>query len=107
MKKLLEVQDCKLANHLEVEVYYSLGGMNYFTGKNEGRGYYLSVTPVKIEGGFRTVTAFTGVRILVKAVSRKSDKAYKEAVELSKEKEVELIDYVCRKNNLTLKECVA
>jgi hypothetical protein len=38
---------------LEVSVFYSKGGSNWFNGKNEPRGYYLSVTPqtVEIEDG--------------------------------------------------------
>ena len=51
-----------------VEAYYHLGGMNYFQGRNEERGYRLAVTPKEIstyefEGrkGTQTVVgAFTG-----------------------------------------------
>lgn len=34
---------------LKIGISYSMGGMNYFTGDVEPRGYNLSVTPVKKE----------------------------------------------------------
>ncbi len=103
MKKYLEIEETDNANKLEIEVYYSLGGMNYFTGSNEQRGYYLSVTPVKREREWVTTTAFTGIKALLLPVTRKSDKAYEQACELAKSKEQELIDYVCAKNGIKLK----
>ena len=63
--------------YLKVELYYSLGGINYFTYKNEPRGYYLSACPVErreyapglMMEGF---TAFTGTKMLVEPCERKS-----------------------------------
>lgn len=104
MKKLIELNPTAKANNLEIEVYYDIGGMNYFTGQPEQRGYYLRVTPVLMGEGWRTVTAFTGVCTLLKAVTRKSNKAYEEACELAEGKEQELIEYVLRKNGLQLRE---
>lgn len=49
--------DC---THIEASVYYSLGGMNYFTYKQEQRGYYISIVPVTRERGMISFTAFTG-----------------------------------------------
>lgn len=46
--------------HIEASVYYSLGGMNYFTYKQEQRGYYISIVPVTRERGMISFTAFTG-----------------------------------------------
>jgi hypothetical protein len=37
------------ANTIKTEVYYNKGGINVFSGKNEPRGYWLSVTPVTVE----------------------------------------------------------
>ena len=34
-------------NALEVNVYYSLGGCSMCSYRNEPRGYYISVTPVR------------------------------------------------------------
>lgn len=67
------------ANTLLTELYYEKGGWNLFTGVNEVRGLYLSVTPVEIveyEGGGRSVgfTAFSGTKKLVKELKRFSQK---------------------------------
>ena len=87
-------------NNLKVEVYYSLGGTNWFTYKNEPRGYYLSVTPVdrSDRGGYmcESTTLGRGVKKLVKEVSRQSKKAAEEAIILAKACKNDLIQYVCR-----------
>ena len=67
-------------NFLKCELYYSLGGMNYFTYKEERRGYYVSVSPVEKRGCMESYTAFTGVKTLVKPCNRKSGKAEAEAL---------------------------
>lgn len=94
------------ATHLKVEVYYDLGGMNYFTYTVKKRGYYISVTPVtysKFNGMIvEGCTAFTGVYQLVKEVSRKSAKAANEAVELSNRFKKTLIDHVLKKQGIEL-----
>ena len=52
----LEVIDNSEVNQIEVELYYSAGGMNYFNYKHEERGYYLSVSPYKfsVDGHFQS-----------------------------------------------------
>lgn len=42
--------DSKIANYgdFKVSIYYSLGGMNYYTGNPKPRGYYLSAQPVNL-----------------------------------------------------------
>ena len=69
--------------HLKISLYYSLGGMSYFTGNKEARGIYLSITPVTIhqnEASDGTVweseesTLFSGYKHLVKELSRFSKK---------------------------------
>ncbi len=69
---------------LRCELYYSLGGYNCFTYKSEPRGYYVSVTPVEREqrNGYtmESVTAFSGVKVLVCEVNRKSKKSEAEAL---------------------------
>lgn len=73
------------ATHLKAEIYYSLGGMNYFTYKNERRGYYMSISPVVREridyGTMESYTAFSGLKQCVLEVQRKSQKKMNEAVE--------------------------
>lgn len=88
----------------EIKLYYDLGGMNYFTGDVERRGYYLSVSPVKISklsNGLRSVSyqAFTGSKQLLLEVKRKSKKAENEALEIANDAKVEeLLDYVIQKS---------
>lgn len=83
------------ATHLEVKVYYSLGGMNYFTYKTEERGYYVSVTPVTISENMISFTCFSGLKSLLVPCTRKSDKSYKAALaKLTPEFKQQLIDKV-------------
>lgn len=108
MKKYIELKaNGKSATHLKCEVFYSLGGMNYFTGKREGRGYYASVVPVerkRYENGMvmEGFIAFTGTKILLKEVSRKSAKAEAEAEKIAENEFSKLIEYVLNDNGLEL-----
>lgn len=108
MKKYIEVtENPAKITHLKIEVYYNLGGINYFTGRAENRGYYLSVTPVEREtnGGFvsESYTAFTGIKQCIKQVTRKSAKAEAEAEKIAEDVMENLINYVCRENELVIK----
>lgn len=107
MKKYIEVKENRNATHLKIEVYYNLGGMNYFTGKPEARGYYLSVSPVsrsRTDYGatLESYTAFSGIKECIKTVTRKSVKAEAEAEKLAQDREKIMIEYVCNKNGLEL-----
>ena len=68
------------ATDLKVEVYYHKGGSNPFTYKTEKRGIYFSISPVKREGIWESYTAFSGTKICVKELKRKSDKSLNEVV---------------------------
>ncbi len=105
MKKYIEIENKnRNATHLKIETYYSLGGYNYFTYKTEQRGYYLSVSPVEKSAHMESYTAFSGVKVCVLPVSRKSKKAEENAEKLAADREKELIDFVCNKNGLILME---
>lgn len=104
-KKYIQLADNASATHLKIELYYNIGGMNYFTYKTEARGYYLSVSPVsrtRADYGvtMESYTAFTGIKECVKTVSRKSAKAEAEAEAIAAARESVLIDFVCRANGL-------
>lgn len=88
--------------HLRVELYYDLGGINYFTYREERRGYYGSVIPVARDGIMEGFTAFTGIKKLIKEVSRKSAKAEDEAAALWATTKQELIDHVLRESGLEI-----
>lgn len=110
MKKYIDLKKNGSATHLKIELYYYLGGTNYFTGRAESRGYYLSVSPVTRQdrGGWvsESYTAFTGAKKLVKPVTRKSAKAEAEAEAEAARIENALISWVCEKNGLPLPEVV-
>lgn len=63
-----------VTTHIKCAVYYSKGGVNYFTYRNEQRGYYMSVTPVKRENGWEQYVAFTGSKTCIHPVERQSKK---------------------------------
>lgn len=102
----LAVQPKKHITHLRVDVYYALGGYNNFTGKQEGRGFYLSVSPVGCSKGngfvSETYGAFSGVKQLILPVSRYSDKRMTEAVRLAGELQPQLVAHVLEKQELVL-----
>lgn len=101
MKKYIPILNAtKAANFLKIEVYYSLGGMNYFTGRAENRGYYISVSPVYRNGITESYTSFTGIKHCLSTVSRKSEKAYNNALTIAPEILPTLINFVCSKNNI-------
>ena len=107
MKKYIELQEkTRNATHLLIELRYNLGGFNYFTHKQEPRGYYLSVSPVALEqrDGYtlESYTAFTGTKYLVKEVMRRSVKAEQEAEQKAGEIEKSLIAFVCNQNNIAI-----
>ena len=73
-----KIKNNKDANVLKIEIYYDLGGPNLFTYKNEKRGYYFSLTPVKVEGAWESYTAFSGSKTCIEEASRKSKKKFEE-----------------------------
>jgi len=98
MKKYIDLENSE--QKLDLRVYYSLGGINYATHKQEPRGYYGSVTPVTISDGIVSFTAFSGIKTLLLEVKRKSDKAEKEAIAIFETKKYELIEQVKLKLNI-------
>lgn len=59
-------------NQLLCELQYAIGGQNWFSGRETPRGYYLSVTPLRvaINGRTTTYTAFSGSRMLLEETQR-------------------------------------
>ena len=106
MKKLFNelIPLDKENNFLKVELYYSLGGYNYFTYKEEPRGYYLSATPVEREEKYgcvmESVVAFSGIKQCIVPCSRQSKKREAEALEKMGGYKDELVAEVLAKNGL-------
>lgn len=87
---------------LKIEVYYDKGGMNYFTYKNEPRGYWLSMRQVerKVEDHGVVIESygmFSGAKAFLLEVKKKSDKAYERALVLAEEKLADLKSHVLAK----------
>lgn len=89
---------------LKLELNYSAGGMNYFTGNAEKRGYYLSCSPVERTENSVTFKAFSGVKQLMNEVKRKSKKQETIAIEKAHQEKQELLNMVAKKNGLVLAE---
>lgn len=105
MKTYLKLKENgRKLTHIKIEVYYSLGGYNYFTYKKEERGYYLSVSPVERSEFMEVYTSFTGYKQLIKPVSRKSKKAEQEAEAIYKDYLPALLEAVLAKSNLELED---
>lgn len=102
MKKYLAVKPNNgKITHIKLEVFYSLGGMNVFTYRNEERGYYISATPVERTDRYEMTTAFSGIKKCILPCARKSAKR---AAEAEKSDFKEILSYILTKNNLELAE---
>ena len=100
--------ETRKCTHLECKVYYSLGGYNGFTGKNEGRGYYISVSPVTITpDGLISYTLFSGVKKLVVPCNRKSKGKAEEAERIFDGEIAELVNLLYPNNGIDFKETEA
>ena len=73
-------------NELKVEVSYTLGGMNYFSGRTNPRGYKLYFKPIYRNGGFESSIMMgsekeSGYYISIEEASRFSAKRLRELAE--------------------------
>lgn len=89
-------------NVIEASIYYSLGGINYFTCRNEPRGYYFSLTPCEKGGGWRRYTAFSGVKTCVLECSRQSKKREQEAAAMLDGLIAHYLGWFCEENGIEL-----
>ena len=92
------------ANILELSVYYSLGGLNYFTYKNEPRGYYLSITPIeRSEHGMFISSGYlfgTGIKTFLLEVSRQSEKQMAIACAIAEQEAERMVKWCCEQYGL-------
>lgn len=84
---------------LKTVTYYHKGGMNYFFGGIEKRGYYLSITPVQVERRadgivIESFSAFSGIKQLLIECKRKSNKIEEQAEQLAISKMFDLEQFV-------------
>lgn len=92
----------KGVNRLDVSITYALGGINYFTYKNEPRGYYFSIQPWESDGVWRKFTAFSGVKMCALPCNRQSKKRYEEAKGMIDDLAAEYLAEFCEKNGIEL-----
>jgi len=97
-KKYIERNDLKGATHLEVSVYYTKGGANYFAGGTTPRGYYISVIPVTKGNGTVSFVMFTGRKKLLFETARYTAGQFDRAVDMANDVENELIAAVVAEN---------
>jgi hypothetical protein len=87
VKQYYKVKDSK--TEIKVSTGYELGGMNYFSGAVNKRGYYLYAQPVERSdsNGFRceSTKLFSGFKVMLVEVSRKGKKAEATAEALAME----------------------
>ena len=106
MKNYIKVSGSERTNYLRVDFDYSKGGYNYFTYKNEPRGYYIHVSPVNRENrdGYtmESYTAFSGIKDCILEVTRASKKAENQAAEIFEQVKDRYINYILDKYGLTL-----
>ena len=89
-------------NYIRIDFEYSKGGYNYFTYREEPRGYYIHVSPVYRSGNMETYTAFSGVKACLFEVTRKSNKSEAEAMKIYEAKRDKYISYIAEKNGLKI-----
>lgn len=79
MEKYFETTRVEDATHIKVSVSYQPGGLNSFTHKEEQRGIYVFIYPVKLipRDGYtiEQVTAYSGCKTCVKEQKRDAPKS--------------------------------
>lgn len=67
----------KGGNAIKISVYYDMGGMNYFQGQTEPRGYYFSFGTVDKGDHHESQMAFSGSKILIQEANKYSPNTLK------------------------------
>ena len=95
MENLVEVR-IEGNEFIVAKLDYDLGGYNWATYKPKPRGYYLHIQPMEIEGNMVTFGAFTGYKMIIHEVDRKSAKGYKEGIRKVVEEQNTLVENIVR-----------
>ena len=66
---------------IEISVGYTTGGMNYFSGNEEPRGYELYIQPITRDGEWTTRGILDGTRVHLKSANRFSAKTLRQVAE--------------------------
>jgi hypothetical protein len=89
---------------IEVVLSYDEGGMNYISGQDNARGYYLSARPQERKNGMVVYEAFSGVKTLIDETKRFSQAKFDKLAESLKGSETydKLVQNVLERQCLTL-----
>lgn len=87
---------------IKIETCYYKGGTNWFTGKIDERGYYLSARLIEMTEEYGCVldSYSNGYKMLIKAVTRASKKQEDEADKQALQCINVLVDKICAENNI-------
>lgn len=88
--------------HIKVVITYNLGGINYFNMNSEPRGYYASVYPMQVGENFEVTRGFSGYRVFLFGVQRKSKNAESTAIRELNKKLPLVIQELLTKHNIEL-----
>ena len=91
---------------IECRLIYSLGGMNMFTYRNDPRGYWVSVTPVRVERNMVEECPMDGLKMFLLGVSRASKKAEADASAMMDTVKENMVRRVCEKNGIDFSRVV-
>ena len=89
---------------VDVNLRYDLGGISFATYQPKPRGYYLSIQPITVEGGFEKFVAFTGQACCVETADRFNRRRFDTLAELHQTSELraKMLEAVLTKQGLTL-----
>ena len=100
MKRYFKVND-SANKFVKFQVLYSKGGMNYFNGRVEKRGYWVSVSVINQEviNGITIESvviggAAAGFKRFLLEVKRDSQKSFDQAVAIAESMQAELVDKI-------------
>src|ERR1700730_2142728 len=109
----LPVQETENATHVEIDVDYSKGGTNWYSGREEPRGFYVHVRSLAIRGGMTSFVLGNGYKRLLETaprLNRKRLEALSEEVRLRIEAragaEWDMVRTLLAKEKLVLLESV-
>ena len=90
--------------HIDLDTFYDIGGMNYFTSQVRRRGYYVSAQPVKKNGYTETREIFNGCKIFLQDAGRLNKKTLQALQEKTLENGRQILEKVLLENGLELVE---
>ncbi len=94
-KYIFSMTGYKDCNALEVSIYYNKGGYNYWYGKIDKRGYWLSLQPCQLDIHLITTVPTDGVKQFLLEVGRQSQKKFNEAVKMTTKETIKsLVEYM-------------